>query len=61
MSLEGRRDYVIRPLRHLGLSSDFIRAVDDFVAGRNIDGYFPTEEGEDEILPWIKDWKTRDA
>lgn len=50
MSMEDKRDRVIRNLRHLGLSPAFVRATEDFVEGKSVEPYFPTEEEEQLIL-----------
>jgi hypothetical protein len=49
ISLEQKRT-VVRQLRQLGLTPAFIDAVEDFVAGDNIDRHFPTPEEQAEMV-----------
>jgi hypothetical protein len=49
VSLDQKR-VIIRQLRQLGLTPTFVQAVEDFVAGKHIDRYFPTREEQEEII-----------
>lgn len=53
MSMDDKRERIIRNLRHVGVSAAFIRAVEDFVEGKSIEPYFPTAEEEKIILAKI--------
>jgi len=57
-SMEQKRG-IIRELKHLGLSPPFIEAVDDFVAGKDIEKYFPTDEEAEEIVRRIEEQEAK--
>lgn len=48
-SLEQKRE-ILEPLRFLGLSSDFVAATFEFVAGRPLEKFVPTPAEQDEIV-----------
>lgn len=49
-----QKQEIIQRLTKLGLSPAFVACVDDFVAGKSIKAYFPTEAEEAEIIARIK-------
>lgn len=53
-SLE-QKQQILRGLTKVGLSGEFVRVADDFVEGRAVDQYFPTEEEAIEILKAFKE------
>ena len=53
MSLKQKQD-LAQQLTRVGLSSMFPACVDDFIAGRSVKAYFPTQAEEEEILARIR-------
>jgi hypothetical protein len=53
-SLPQKQD-IVQALTKVGLSPAFVSSVEDFVAGKSIKDYFPTEEEEKEILANIRE------
>jgi hypothetical protein len=50
-----QKQKIVESLTKVGLSPAFVSAVDDFVAGKSIKSYFPTEEEEKDILAHIRE------
>ncbi len=50
-----QKQNILQALSKLGLSGTFVNCADDFVAGKGIQKYFPTEEENDIILVRIKE------
>lgn len=48
-SLE-QKQWIVQQLTHAGLTATFVRCADDFVAGKSIESYFPTEDETREII-----------
>ena len=46
---------ILQGLRKVGLSAVFVACSDDFIAGKSIQEYFPTEEEQNEILAKLKE------
>ena len=53
-SLPQKQD-IVQALTKTGLSPAFVSAVEDFVAGKSIKDYFPTEEEEKKILSLVRE------
>lgn len=56
-----QKSMIIRELKHLGLSPAFVEAVDDFVSGKDIEKYFPTDEEAQEMIRRIEAEEARDS
>lgn len=52
MNLEQKQE-ILSKLGKIGLSSIFVSCADDFVAGKSVQGYFPTEKESSEIYAQI--------
>ena len=57
-SLKQKQD-IIQSLTRLGLSPAFVACVDDFVEGRSVERFKPTEEDEEIVMQKVRDWKEK--
>lgn len=51
---------ILQSLTKVGLSSEFVACVDDFVAGTSVEKYFPTDEEQEEIVRRIRVMEQQD-
>lgn len=56
-SLKQKKEKVLHHLGKLGLSAAFCESAEDFVEGKRIDQYFPTEAEEPAVWEQIRKWE----
>ncbi len=49
-----QKQAILQQLTRVGVSATFVACADDFVAGKSVEKYLPTDEEEEEILRRIK-------
>ena len=49
-----QKQEILQGLREAGLSAAFVACADDFVAGKSVRGYLPSEEEQNEIVARFK-------
>ena len=50
-----QKQVILQGLKDVGLSASFVACADDFVSGKSIQQYLPTEEEQEDIIARIKE------